>query len=43
MSHMQSVGDFGQYTEEQRVSLGTAVAFCLSAIELCENLARELP
>jgi hypothetical protein len=43
MSHIQSVGDFGQHTEGQSVSLGTAVAFCLSAIELCENLARELP
>jgi len=43
MSHIQSVGDFGQHTEGQRVSLGTAVAFCLSAIELCENLAHELP
>jgi hypothetical protein len=43
VGHIQAVGDFGQHTEGHKVSLETAIAFCLSAIELCENLARELP
>ncbi|MGK7902318.1 MAG: hypothetical protein AB4352_13060 [Hormoscilla sp.] len=43
VSHIQTVGDFGQHTEGQEVSLEVAVAFCLSAIELCDRLAHELP
>ena len=43
VSHIQNVGDFGQHTDGQEVSLEVAVAFCLSAIELCDRLARELP
>lgn len=42
ISHIQSFGDFGQHTEGQKVSLGTAVALCLSVIELYESLSREL-
>ncbi|MEG4876890.1 ATP-binding protein [Microcoleus sp. CZ3-B4] len=43
LEHIKAIGDFGQHTEGQKVSLETAVAFCLSAIELCERLAHELP
>lgn len=43
VEHIKAIGDFGQHTEGQKVSLETAVAFCLSAIELCERLAHELP
>ncbi|HYN36295.1 MAG TPA: hypothetical protein VEV82_04900 [Actinomycetota bacterium] len=42
VDHLQSVGDFGQHREEGEVSLSIAVAFCLSAISLCESLARDL-
>lgn len=43
VDHIQSVGDFGQHREGQEVSLPTAASFCLSAVELCERLSRELP
>lgn len=43
INHIQSLGDFGQHTEGQKISFKTAIACCLSAIELCDNLARELP
>ncbi|MBM4396453.1 MAG: hypothetical protein FJ087_12290 [Deltaproteobacteria bacterium] len=45
IDHLQSVGDFGQHREdfpESRVSVGTAAAFVLSAIELAEQLTRDL-
>ena len=43
VDHIHSIGNFGQHREGQEVSLPTAAAFCLSAIELCERLADELP
>ncbi len=43
VDHIHSVGNFGQHREGQEVSLPTAASFCLSAIELCERLSRELP
>ena len=43
VDHIQSIGNFGQHREGQEVSLPTAASFCLSAIELCERLSRELP
>lgn len=43
VDHLHSVGNFGQHREGQEVSLPTAASFCLSAIELCERLSRELP
>jgi len=42
VDHVQSVGDFGQHRAGSTVVVGTAAAFCLSAIGLCENLARDL-
>ncbi len=42
VDHIQSVGNFGQHQEEGTISVPIAAAFCLSAIELCESLARDL-
>ena len=42
VNHIHSVGDFGQHKGDTAVSVSFAVAFCLSAIGLCESLAREL-
>ena len=42
VDHLQSVGDFGQHKEGSTVSVSIAAAFCLSAISLCESLARDL-
>ncbi|HLP46085.1 MAG TPA: hypothetical protein VK469_09065, partial [Candidatus Kapabacteria bacterium] len=41
ISFLNSVGNFGQHQNEA-VSLGYAVAACFAAVELCENLSREL-
>ena len=43
VDHIQSIGNFGQHPEGQGVSLPMAASFCLSAIELCDRLSRELP
>lgn len=43
VDHLQSVGNFGQHREGQEVTVPLAAAFCLSAIELCDRLSRELP
>lgn len=43
LDHLHAVGDFGQHREGATVSVPTAAAFCLSAIELCERLACDLP
>ncbi len=40
--HIQSVGDFGQHRQGITVSTSFAASFCLSAIALCESLARDL-
>ena len=42
LEHIQSLGNFGQHKEGQPVSLRFAVVVCLSAIELCEQLAKDL-
>lgn len=42
VDHLHSIGNFGQHREGQGVSVPTAASFCLSAIELCERLSREL-
>lgn len=42
VDHIHSVGNLGQHLADQ-VSLTTAASFCLSAIELCERLSKELP
>ena len=42
VDHIHGVGNFGQHTEGQTVSVGFAAAFCLSAIALCERLAEDL-
>ncbi|MCP5108104.1 MAG: hypothetical protein GY950_32250, partial [bacterium] len=41
VSFLNSVGDFGQHQNED-VTLGYAAAVCFAAIELCDNLSREL-
>ena len=43
LDHLHAVGDFGQHRGGARISVPTAAAFCLSAIELCERLASDLP
>lgn len=43
LDHLHAVGDFGQHRDGARMSVTTAAAFCLSAIELCERLASDLP
>jgi hypothetical protein len=42
IDHLQSVGDFGQHQDGEPVPSGFCVAVCLAAIELCEQLAKEL-
>ena len=42
VDHLQSVGDFGQHRGGETVTLPIAASFCLSAISLCESLARDL-
>ena len=42
VQHLYSVGNFGQHMEENTVSMPIAATFCLSAISLCESLARDL-
>jgi hypothetical protein len=42
IDHLQSVGDFGQHQDGEPVPGGFCVAVCLAAIELCEQLAKEL-
>jgi hypothetical protein len=44
LNHIKEVGDFGQHpTERDKVTIGIAVAYCLSAISLCESLINDLP
>ena len=43
LDHLHAVGDFGQHRDGARISVPTAAAFCLSAIELCDRLASDLP
>lgn len=40
--HIQSVGDFGQHRGDNIVTVQFAASFCLSAMGLCECLARDL-
>jgi hypothetical protein len=40
--YLQSVGDFGAHRQGEQVPSGFFVAICLSAIELCDQLARDL-
>ena len=42
VDHLHSVGNFGQHKEEGTVTVPIAAAFCMSAISLCESLARDL-
>ena len=43
VDHLHSVGNFGHHMgEESTVSVPIAASFCLSAISLCESLARDL-
>ena len=42
VDHLRSVGNFGQHREGSPVSVPIAAAFCMSAISLCESLARDL-
>ena len=43
LDHLHAVGNFGQHRDGATISVPTAAAFCLSAIELCERLASDLP
>ncbi|MCY3704592.1 MAG: hypothetical protein OXH08_03695 [Gammaproteobacteria bacterium] len=43
VDHLHAVGNFGQHRDGAKISVPTAAAFCLSAIELCEKLANDLP
>lgn len=42
IDHIQSAGDFGQHRYGEKVPLSFAVVTCLAAIELCEQLAKDL-
>lgn len=42
LDHLQSVGNFGQHKGGETVTVPIAASFCLSAISLCESLARDL-
>ena len=42
VNHLHSVGNFGQHKEEGTATVPIAASFCLSAISLCESLARDL-
>ena len=42
VDHLHSVGNFGQHKEEGTVTVPIAATFCMSAISLCESLARDL-
>ena len=42
LDHLQSVGNFGQHRWGDSVTVPIAASFCLSAISLCESLARDL-
>lgn len=43
VDHIQSVGNFGQHRQGQKISIAFAAAFCMSAVSLCERLTQELP
>ena len=42
VDHVHSVGNFGQHKRGSTVSKSIAASFCLSAIALCESIARDL-
>ena len=42
VDHLHSVGNFGQHRGGSTVSVSIVASFCLSAISLCESLARDL-
>jgi hypothetical protein len=42
VDYLQSVGDFGQHLDEAEVPEGFTYTVCFTAIELCDQLAREL-
>ena len=42
LNHLQSIGDFGQHLEREEVPARFSSAVCFAAIELCEQLTREL-
>ena len=42
VDHVHSVGNFGQHRRGITVSTSVAASFCLSAIALCESLAKDL-
>jgi hypothetical protein len=42
INHLQSVGDFGAHRHGEQVPSGFFVAVCLAAIELCDQLLRDL-
>ena len=42
LDHLHSVGNFGQHRGEDTVTVPIAASFCLSAISLCESLAKDL-
>lgn len=42
VDHVYSVGNFGQHRRGITVSTSVAASFCLSAIALCESLAKDL-
>ena len=41
LNFIQSVGDHGQHLKDDEVTWSYATAFCLSAVELCDSLARD--
>lgn len=44
VNHVREVADFGQHTTARdKVTIGIASAYCLSAISLCESLINDLP
>ena len=42
LDHLHSVGNFGQHRGQNTVTVPMAASFCLSAISLCESLAKDL-
>ncbi|HEY9605647.1 MAG TPA: AAA family ATPase [Allocoleopsis sp.] len=44
VNHIREIADFGQHTTPRdKVTIGIAAAYCLSAISLCESLKNDLP
>jgi hypothetical protein len=42
IDYLQSVGDFGQHLDDSQVPEGFTHAVCLTAIEMCDQLTKNL-